>query len=237
MPVTDTEKLLLSFDERPAETQAEVAVLRRPLTRDHRVPAVERAVVEAEPRLSAQRTHPGLRDDVDEEAEGRVVLGGERVARDVDRLDLRLGRQLLPLERIDADRRVGAGEALELAGHLVRVFRECLHLLARQRRPERPRAVRGRGLLVAPHRHVLGEPGERQHHQVLVVAGLEADVAQQPHLEARELPLQRVTAGHQVLEGGDAPCRTTSPARSVAFLVASSRPMTETVAFGITAPV
>jgi hypothetical protein len=59
-----------------------------------------------------------LRDDVDEEPAGAVILGSERVAGDVNRLDLRLRGQSRALETVDAQHGVAAGNLLQLPRHL-----------------------------------------------------------------------------------------------------------------------
>jgi hypothetical protein len=75
-------------DQAAAEVETEVLDVLRSLGRRERTAAAQRAVSEPEVGPAANRAEAGLRDDVDEQAAGVVVLGRELVARDVDRLDL-----------------------------------------------------------------------------------------------------------------------------------------------------
>ena len=111
---------------------------------------LERSVAQAVADAAAHRPDARLRDDVDEEPAGVVVLGRERVARDVDRLDLRLRRQPPRLRSCRREDGVGAGHVLELLAHLVRIVRQRVDLLARQRAAERRARIAAAACLSRP---------------------------------------------------------------------------------------
>ena len=77
-------------------------------------------------------------------------LGRELVARDADRLDERLGRQLASFEAVDEDLAVGARDVHQLPLQLVGIIGEGFDLLPRQHCAERHVAVRGGGCLSRP---------------------------------------------------------------------------------------
>ncbi len=167
------------------------------------LPAAQLARAHAHVHVRAQRPDARLRDDVDEQAARVVILGGECVARDVDRLDRRFRRQASPFETVDADDGVAAGHVLQLLRHLVGIVRERVDLFAGQRRAERALAIRRNFARVARHGHRILQPLDRQHDRVLVVARLETDVLQLFRFEAGELGLDRVTARRETGERGD----------------------------------
>jgi hypothetical protein len=63
-----------------------------------------------------------LRDDVDEMRGGVVTLCGELIARDVNRFDLRLRRQLPSFEAVDAQHRIRR-HVHNLPLHLIGIIR------------------------------------------------------------------------------------------------------------------
>ena len=133
-----------------------------------------------------------------------MILCGERVARDVDRLDRRLRRQPAALEAVDADDRIPAGHVLQLLRHLVGIVRQRVDLLARHRGAERGPPVRRRFSRVADDGHRVLNTLERQHDDVLVVPRFELDVLQEPRLEAGELRVDGVAPRREPLQSGDA---------------------------------
>ena len=88
--------------------------------------------------------------------------------------------------RIDG---VAAGHVLELLRHLVGIVRQRLDLLARHRRAEGGAAIRRRFPRIARDRHRVLHALQREHDDVLVVAGLELHVLEHAGLEAGELRL------------------------------------------------
>ena len=119
--------------------------------RRERAAPAHRSVAQPHLRAAAQRPQSRLGDDVDEDAAGGVELRGEGVARDANRADLRLGRQLGAFEAVDADYRVAADHLGQLAAHLLRIVGQRVDLLACQRRAESPLGIGGRGLRVLGH--------------------------------------------------------------------------------------
>src|SRR6185436_14045037 len=91
------------LDQRAAQRAAEAAVPRGSLLSDERVLAVHRAVVAVHAHARAQRTDARLRDDLDAQTAGQVVLCGELIARDAYGLDLCFRRKLLTFEAVDPD--------------------------------------------------------------------------------------------------------------------------------------
>ena len=105
------------------------------------------------------------------------------------------GGRLPALEAVDADHGAGAGHVLELPLHLVRIVRQRVHLLARQRRAERAAApIGGAFLLVLSNRDRLLDLLNRQHDDVPVVARAHAHVFQDARIEPGELGLHAVPA-------------------------------------------
>ena len=195
------------LDQRAAEVAAPVPALRRALFLHQWILAVHRAVVETQPRRRAQRPDARLRDDVDVQPAGAVVLGRELIAGDADHLDLRLRRQLLSLEAVDADGGSDARHVLELPLQLVGIFGQRLDLLARERGAERQRAI-GRGLLpIASDGDGVLHLSQRQDQDVFVVAGADPHVADQPEIESGELALNRVPARPELVERREANVR------------------------------
>ena len=187
------------LDQRAREVAAVLLLPLGPLDVDQRAAAGERAVAQVVAAAAAQRPDPRLSDDVDEQAAGAVVLRGERVARDVDRLDHRLGRQLAALEAVDADDAVAAGHVLQLLGHFGRIVRQRVDLLARQRGAERAVVAVGRRfLLVAADGHRILQTLDRQHDQLLVVVGAaDAHVLEHAGIEAGKLRRDEISSGRQ----------------------------------------
>jgi hypothetical protein len=140
-----------------------------------------------------------LRDDVDEQPAGVVVLRGERVAGHVDRLDHRLGRQLAAFEAVDPHDRSAAGHLLELLRHLRGIVRERVDLLARQRGAERAVVAIGRRFLfVAAHGHGILQTLNREHdHLLVVVGGADAHILEDAGIEAGKLRGNQVPSGGQ----------------------------------------
>ena len=150
--------------------------------------------------LAAQRTEARLRHDIDEKGAGAVILGGEAVAGDVDGLDLCLWRQRRTLEALYADDRWPARHVRQLLAQHRWIVRERVDLLSGERRPKRRRLIDGRLLPIPRDGHRVGNPLQRQRHRVAVVAGADADVRVDLHLEAGKLRLDRVAAQRQRLE-------------------------------------
>ena len=118
--------------------------------------------------------------------------------------------------------------------HLVRVVRERVHLLARERRAERRGAVgaptsAGRGRPSPPRSSSAAAAPARACCRRPSAGGRAAGPGRTPGT-----PLHRVAAGRQVLEGGHALVRRLRPARGH-LLRESSSPTTVTVAPGMTA--
>ena len=103
---------------RPRSTKGFLPLITLSRTRDDRPP-----------RIGADA---GLRDDLDPVVFGRVVLGGERVADDADRLDERLGRQRAA-EKLSILIRRCRRPCPPAAGPARRIVRERLDLFLRQR--------------------------------------------------------------------------------------------------------
>jgi hypothetical protein len=169
----------------------------RPLDLGERTAPGDRAVAQVVAAAAAQRPEARLRDDVDEQAARAVVLGRERVAGDVDRLDHGLRRQLPALEAVDADD-AAAGHLLELLRHLGRIVRERVHLIARQRRAERAVVAIGRRFLfVAADGHGILQTLNGQHDHLPVVAAADADVLEDAGIEAGELRGDQISSRGQ----------------------------------------
>src|SRR6185369_15510217 len=96
--------------ERATDADAGFVQALRPLRRHERALAGHRAVADVVEGLPANRADARLRDDVDEERAGVVILGGEAVARDVNRLDLRLRRKRRAFEAVDPNHRARTGD-------------------------------------------------------------------------------------------------------------------------------
>jgi hypothetical protein len=154
--------------------------------------------------LPADGSDAGLRDDVDEEGAGVVILRGEAVARDVDRLDLRLRWERRAFEAVHANHRTGAGQIVQLLPQNVGIIREGVDLLASQRGTERVLPIRGRFLFVASDRDLVRElqNGERQ--RLLVLADPDADVGIDLRVEPRKLRFDGVPPWAEVREGRNA---------------------------------
>jgi hypothetical protein len=71
-------------------------------------------------------------------------FGRELVARDVNRFDLRLRRQLLPLEAVHSKDRVGPGDVAQLTLQFGRIVRKVLDLIVSQVQAERAARAIGR---------------------------------------------------------------------------------------------
>src|SRR5207253_2633269 len=84
----------------------------RTFRRHERTLAGHRAVADMVEGLPANRSDAGLRDDVDEERARIVIFGGEAVARDVNRFDLRLGGSAAPSKL--STRMIAPGPAMSL---------------------------------------------------------------------------------------------------------------------------
>ena len=209
-----------------------------PFPRRERAAAAQRAVAQVVAAAAAQRADARLRDDVDEQPAGAVVLRGERVAGDVDRLDLRLRRQLAALEAVDAHaQRRRPAMSCSCCAISVGIVRQRVDLLARERGAERAAAAIGRRfLLVAADGHRVLQPLDRQHdHLLVVVGGADAHVLEDAGLEAGKLRLDEIPPGRQ-RDRRDALIRRLAPDRASPLSSASSRPVTVTVAPGRTAP-
>jgi hypothetical protein len=188
------------LQDRAAKIPAPVLALRGSFLADERILAVHRAVVKAEPCARTERPDPRLRDDVDEQPAGAVVFRGELVAGDPDHFDLRLRRQLLTLEAVDAHHGTESRHILELAFEFVGILRQRLDLLARENRAERQAAIGRSFLPIAAHRNGVFHFLERHNQDVLVVARANPDVAQQADVETGKFTLDRVPAGLQPIE-------------------------------------
>ncbi len=179
-----------------------------PLRPRQRVLRVERIVGEVEVGAAPHRPGAGHRHDVDEHgpAHAAVVLRGELVhARQANRTDLRLGRELAAGEAVHADRRARRRHRLEHPLHLIGIVGERLDLLAREHGAERRAArVHRRALLVAADGDRFVELLELQGDRAPVIAGADADVADERSLETGELGPDRVPAGLEVFEHRDA---------------------------------
>ncbi len=133
-----------------------------------------------------------------------MILRGEAVARDVDRLDLRLRWERRAFEAVHANHRTGAGQIVQLLPQDVGIIREGVDLLASQRGTERVLPVRSRFLFVASDRDLVRElqNGERQ--RLLVVTDPDADVGIDLRVEPRELRFDGVPPWAEVRERGNA---------------------------------
>ena len=173
--------------------------------------------IAAEPRaeVHAHRSESRLRDDLDVDAAGGVMLGRELIARDADRSNLRFVRQRAAFEAVDLDDRAGTGHVHQLLPQHVGIVRQRFELFAGERGAERGAArVGGRRLFVLADGDRFLVTRDRQHQHLLVGAVADAHVGQPPRFEAVELGLNRIAAGS---EAGDRwprrPCRL-SPVRS-----------------------
>ncbi len=112
---------------------------------------------------------------------------------------------MLPFETVDADDGVRARQFLQLPLQFCRIVGERVELRLRHFVAELGRAaIRCDVLEVAADGDGLFEPGQRQHHHELLLAGTNADVAKQPQVEARELGTDAVTTEDHALEYSDA---------------------------------
>jgi hypothetical protein len=123
-----------------------------------------------------------------------VILGGERVAHDVDRADLRFRRKPRADEAVHPDDGVPACHVQELLRHLVGIVGESRDLLPRQAGSERAARIGGGGHGVARHRQGLFNVLQPQDHDVPVVAGAEPHLAQDARQEAWKLRPDGVAA-------------------------------------------
>ncbi len=128
-----------------------------------------------------------------------MALGGELVARDVDRFDLRLRRQLSSFEAVDAQDGVGR-HVHQLAPHFVGIVGERFDLLARERRAERALRVGGGRLTVASDGDLVLDRLDREDRDLFIVPGAQADVPHLPRLKSGKLRLDVIVAGRQRLE-------------------------------------
>ena len=129
-----------------------------------------------------------------------MILRGERIARDVNRFDLRLRRQLPAFEAVHSDHGVGARHVGQLLCHLGWIVRQRFNLLARQRRAESCARVRCDCLGIASDGDFRLDLLDRQHDHVLVVAAAETRVLHQALLETGKRRLDRIPARSDVLE-------------------------------------
>ena len=187
------------LDDGAADVEAVAADLLRPLRRRELTLGAHRAVAEGCVGAAANRADAGLRDDVDERRPRLLGLGGKLIPRDVDRLDLRLGRQLLALKAVDADDRARTRDVVQLARHFIRVVRERLDLLLVHGQAERPAGSIG-PLIGGADRDRFREAFDHEDDHVLVVAAVDAEIAEQAHLEPRELGAHAVAPHDEVLE-------------------------------------
>ena len=193
----DVERALV-LDETAAHPETVVDVALGSSDRHERAAAAQPAVAHAEVREVADRSDPGLRDDLDRHAARAVEFRRELIARDADRSDLRLRRQRAALEPVDPDDRARAGHLLQLLLQLHRIVRQRFDLFAGERRAERVAARIGGGLLlVLPDGHRCFHLFDGEYGDLFVLAGADPHVFHDPRLEARELRLDRVAAGRQ----------------------------------------
>ena len=170
----------LVLHQRPADVSEVLLKILGPFPGGERVAGAHRPVAQSDVAVDAKRSYTGLRDDVDEQAAGEVILGSKRVARDVNRFDLRLRRQLGAFEAVDADDGVRTRHVLQLLRHLRRIVRERFDLFPSQRRAEPRARIGGNRLRVAADRDFRFDFLDRQDNHVLVVAAAKTRVMQQP---------------------------------------------------------
>ena len=207
----------------------------RPSWRE-RVARAHRAVAQPVVEARSNRPDAGLRDDLDEERVGAVVLGGELVARDANRLDLRLRRQPPAFEAVDAHHRAGPAMSMSCrcissgssdnASICSRVSTEPNASLRRSAAPACASCLTST---------VSCEVLDEQHDDVPVVARPEPHLFQHARIEPLELRTRGVAAGRQAADGRLAVRRRFAPAAGSSFCVAGSVPVTVTVASGMTA--
>ena len=196
-------------DERASEEELIILRALGPLFLRERAAAAHRAVPQPHLRAASQRPLARLRDDVDEDAPRRVELRGEGVARDANRADLRLGRQLRALEAVYPDHGVAPHHFGQLPAHLLRIVRERVDLLARQRRAESHARIGRVRLRVLPHRDGVLLFLQGQHHGLAVFPLPHAHVPGDALFEPGELdldgiaPLGQVGEHRHALLGGD----------------------------------
>ena len=167
---------------------------------------------------------------------GLLGFGRELIARDVDRLDLRLGRQLLPFEAVHADDRVGPGNVAQSAA---------------PSRPDRPRAPES-----APASRSSRRRGWRDRRPdwraptvtdsamffsgrtttCLLSPRLTRTSRSRPSSNPGELRADAVAAERPGSRTSPTRCPSSSRPESASPSSAASRPMSVTVASGITAP-
>ena len=143
----DVERRLV-LDQAPAGAAAEVDVPLGSPHRHERAAPAQRVVAHADVREVANGSETRLRDDFDRRAAGVVVLGGELIARDADRSNLRLRGQRGALEAIDADDGAGPGHVLQLLLQNRGIVGERLDLIASERGAERRAVAIGRRFLL-----------------------------------------------------------------------------------------
>ena len=197
----------LVLDQAPAGAAAEVDVPLGSPHRHERAAPAQRVVAHADVREVANGSETRLRDDFDRRAAGVVVLGGELIARDADRSNLRLRGQRGALEAIDADDGAGPGHVLQLLLQNRGIVGERLDLIASERGAERRAVAIGRRFLLVltdRERRFDARDGENRH--LLVVAVAHADVGERARVEAGERRLDAVASRPQA--GDDRDSRT-----------------------------
>ena len=133
------------------------------------------------------------------------MFGGELIARDADRSNLRFVRQRAAFEAVDLDDRAGAGHVHQLLPQHVGIVGQRLELFAGERGAEgRAARVGGRRLLVLADRDRFLVAGDRQHQHLPVVAVADPHLGDPPRFEALEIRLNGVAARRQFRDRGHA---------------------------------
>ena len=192
------------LDQRAVEGEGSVLLLLGRSARRERIAGVQRLVAEHEVGRAAQRPAARTRMDVDEHHPAAMILRGEEIAAEADRLDLRLRRQAAAAEPVDAERRAGPSHLLQRLLHVVGIVGQRLDL-----RPRHDVAECVAARIESPVARILADDdvfrdlGDGQLHLAPPARPrAHADVVELLHIEARELCRHRVATGSKAREDG-----------------------------------
>jgi hypothetical protein len=172
---------------------------------DKRAAARPRPVPKTHGDVPSDRPHAWLRDDVNQQAAGEMILGGEAIARDANHTDLRLRRQLSTLEAVNANHRGRSGHFLQLALELVRIVGQGVDLLTREDGAEgRAAPIRRRRLWVLSHGYGVLDLLNGEDDALPAFATPDADILHRPRFETGKLNLDGVAARCKTCNRGNA---------------------------------
>ena len=137
----------LAFEQGALRVEHEALVLLGAFDGGKLVGRVHRLVAEPEVHRAAPVAHARPGDDLDTHHAGFVILGGIRVGVEADLLDLILRRETPAAKAVDEELCARPGHLPQLLRHFVRIVRQPIDLLARQRRGEAVVAPRSAALI------------------------------------------------------------------------------------------